>query len=296
MILALSTDVRLVLGWLLAAFASYLTYLGLQGIRLERAATRRLGEFAAAERRSATERLGGTLLDRLGLSGRALRLRYRWAQLGGYYREQTLEGLVGQALAVFALALLSIPLLQPPPVVTLSAFFLAAWPLMQLGNRAKEVQAAVRRSLPEVAALLAAELSAGASPEKALQRVASLPFPVSDILHEAIEEARRQGRVLFSRPPHTGVLKETLSAWSFDPLTAFANQIDLAAAKGVDMAKQMSAVAQGLAREYRAEVTRAAETVENQLLAPMTLFFFLPMLLVVLGPLMLNMGAIFGGG
>ena len=293
--LTLPAVYRSLLVLVLAALMAYLTWRGLRGIRLERTTTRRLGEFAATERRSATEKLGGTLLDRLGLSGRALRLRYRWARLGGYYKDQSLEGLLGRSLGALALAVLAMFLLHPPPVVLFSMLFLVVWPLMQLSTRAQEVQSAVRRSLPEVAALLAAELSAGASPEKALQRVAMLPFPVSDILHEAIEEARRQGRVLFSRPPHTGVLKEVLSSWNFDPLTAFASQIDLAAAKGVDMAKQMSAVAQGLAREYRAEVTRAAETVENRLLAPMTIFFFLPMLLVVMGPLLMNMGAMFGG-
>jgi len=292
MMMALPAAYRSLLALALAGLSAYLTWRGLRGLRLERATTRRLGDFALAERLSATERLGGTLLDRLGLSGRALRLRYRWARLGGYYKEQSLEELVGRSLGLLGMALLAVFLLHPPPIVLFSLLLLVVWPLMQLNSRAQEVQSAVRRSLPEVASLLAAELSAGASPEKALRRVASLPFPVSDILHEAIEEARRQGRVLFSRPPHTGVLKEYLTTWAFDPLTSFANQIDLAASKGVDMAKQMAAVAQGLSREYRAEVTRAAETVENRLLAPMTIFFFLPMLLVVLAPLM---GAVFGG-
>jgi len=280
-----------------AAFlAAVLAFLGLRGWSIERASSRRLGEYAAGGRTGALDKIGEGVLDRWGMSLKSIRLQYRWARVGGHYKDESLAGIVGKTVAYAIVAGVLVVILALPLVPAAVLLYASMLPLVVLRQRAGEVKAAARRALPEVASLLAAEMSAGVSPENALQRVAALPFPVSGIFQEVLEEARRSGRVLFSRPPTKGLLKERLAEWGLDELAAFGAQVDLAASKGTDVAEQMFAVAKGFGREYRAKVLRQAEQLGNKLIAPLTIFFFLPMLAAVMMPLLLALGAAFGGG
>ena len=47
-------------------------------------------------------------------------------------------------------------------------------------------------------------------------------------------------------------------------------------------------LARDLAMEYQVQVARAAETLDNKLLMPMTIFFFIPFLAAIFIPLMIN--------
>ena len=280
-----------------AAFlAAVLVFLGLRGWSIERATSRRLGEYAAGGRSGALDKIGEGVLDRWGVSLKSIRLQYRWARVGGYYKDESLAAIVGKTVVYVLMAIGLVVVTALPLLPALVLLYGATLPLAVLRQRAGEAKAAVRQSLPEVASLLAAEMSAGVSPENALQRVAALPFPVSDVFQEVLEEARRSGRVLFSRPPTKGLLKERLAEWGLEELAAFGAQVDLAASKGTDVAEQMFAVAQGFGREYRGKVLRQAEQLSTKLIGPVTLFFFLPMLVAVMMPLLLALGAAFGGG
>ena len=289
-------EVRSILALGAALVSSVLVFFALRGWRIERASTRRLGDYAAGQQGGALDRLGESILDRWGVSLGALRLQYRWARLGGYYQNESLAGIVGKAAAYVIIAVVLSLMMAVPLLPALVLVYAGALPLVTLRQRAREVKAEVRRGLPEVAALLAAEMSAGVAPENALRRVAQLPFRVGRIFQEVIDEASRTNRVLFSRGATTGLLKVRLAEWGLDELSAFGAQVDLAATKGTDAPRQMFAVAQGFSREYRAKIQREAEQLSNKLIAPLTIFFFVPMLAAVLLPLMMALGATMGGG
>ena len=66
-------------------------------------------------------------------------------------------------------------------------------------------------------------------------------------------------------------------------------QLDRVAAKGVDAPRIMVEIARGLAREYRSQIQQTASNMENELLIPMTLFFFLPFIVSILTPVMVSL-------
>jgi Flp pilus assembly protein TadB len=226
------------------------------------------------------ERVGAWLLRVTHLDLAAWALHLRWAQLG-QTASTTLALLVGQSVLLGGVLGL-VAVFTGVPFFGLAALIATAYPWVRLQGQAETVRRQVRRALPEVASLLAAEMAAGVPPETALSRASELPGPMATLLRSAIETQRQTQRPLFTRPGTPGVLVETLATWGLAPLSSFAKQIDLAAQKGVEGAAQMSRVAQGLARQYRETLQRNAEGLENQLLLPTMLFIFLPFLVAVL--------------
>lgn len=218
-------------------------------------------------------------LSHLDLTGWNQRLR--WAQLSGYSQAQTLAHFFGLSL-VYALGGVIVALVTRAPVMWAGAVILTLMPMMRLKSQADTTRRHVRRALPEMAALIAAEMAANNPPELALLRAAELPGPLAAIVREAVQNAQRTGRPLFSRKPVMGVLAESVTAWDLPALNTFARQLDLAAAKGVAGAEQMNRTARGLTREYREELLRRSERLESNLLVPSMVFVFLPLLIAVL--------------
>ena len=101
-----------------------------------------------------------------------------------------------------------------------------------------------------------------------------------------MQSAQQSGRLIFSRDLSEGALVEKFTRYKMPQLEAFARQIDLVASKGADGPKQMSEVARGLAREYRSEIAKAAETLGNKLLLPISLYIFVPFMLAIFIPLL----------
>jgi Flp pilus assembly protein TadB len=170
----------------------------------------------------------------------------------------------------------------------------AYYPILGLKGRGSDTRQMVKRALPEAAALIAAEMSAGGSAETAVTRAASLPGPFGKLVQEVIQSAQRGGRLIFSRDATPalasgasvdGVMVEQFTKYRMTQLEAFARQIDLVASKGAEGPKQMSEVARGLAREYRSDVAKSAEQLSNKLLAPITLYIFIPFMLAIFVPL-----------
>lgn len=212
-------------------------------------------------------------LSHLDLTGWNQRLR--WAQLGGHTQTQTLAHFFGLSL-VYALGGVIVALMTRAPVMWAGAVILTLMPMMRLRSQADTTRRHVRRALPEMAALIAAEMAANNPPELALLRAAELPGPLAAIVREAVQNAQRTGRPLFSRKPVAGVLTEAVAAWDLPALNTFARQLDLAGAE------QMNRTARGLTREYREELLRRSERLESNLLVPSMVFVFLPLLIVVL--------------
>jgi hypothetical protein len=246
----------------------------------------RMNRFATADRRGVADRLGDTVMDRFGLTIEGWEHELMWAQLGGYYDGKTVGSVLGLSILYLLGGMAYILMFKAYSVNFFLAVAIAAYfPYMKLKSRAEDVRKSVKRGLPEAAALIAAEMSAGSSAETAITRAANLPGPLGRLIKDTVSIAQKSGRLIFSRDLIDGVLVEHISKYRMTHIEAFARQIDLVAEKGAEGPKQMGEVARGLAREYRSEIKSESEKLGNKLLMPMTLFIFIPFMLAIFIPL-----------
>lgn len=254
---------------------------------LGHSASARLERFVSQDRRGMADRLGDSLVSRLGLSLDAWTLELEWARLGGLYQDRTVGGILGRCVLHASLGiacLLAANTLSPAYVFGVAA--IAYYPYLQLRGRARDVRDELKRGLPEAAALIAAEMAAGASAETAVLRAASLPGAIGNLLGNVTRGAQQSGRLIFSRGLLDGALVGECARYRMPQLEAFARQIDLVASRGAEGPRQMGEVARGLAREYRSDVARSAEQLGNKLLFPISLYIFIPFMLAIFVPLM----------
>ncbi|HUI87295.1 MAG TPA: hypothetical protein VLX61_01095 [Anaerolineales bacterium] len=270
----------------LIAFLSYQVLKDLD-FSVGSSASRRVERFAALDRRSLTDKVGDSLVERLGFSFSSWKHELRWAQLGGFYAGQTAGSVLGRSVWFGGMGLVYILIVHAiSPFYAIGIGIALYYPYLQLHGRAEDVREAVRRALPEAAALIAAEMSAGSSAETAVSRAAGLPGPLGNLLRHVVQGAQQAGHLIFSRDLLEGVLVQEFTRYDLPELEAFARQIDLVASKGADGPRQMSEVARGLAREYRSEIAKAAETLGNKLLLPISLYIFVPFMLAIFIPLL----------
>jgi hypothetical protein len=261
---------------------------------IQRSAANRLDSFAEQDRRGMTDRLGDLLVDRLGLSLASWKQELRWAQIGGHYltgagQPRSVGSVLGQSVLFGGLGLAYIFLFHAfSPIYLLLIGLAVYYPYLTLRGRADTVRDVVKRGLPEATALVAAEMSAGNSITLAVERASSLPGPVGQILREAVDRARSEGALLFSQAGATGMIIRHFSELRFTPLETFAARMDAVSERGTEGPKRMNELARDLAMEYQVTVARAAETLDNKLLVPMTIFFFVPFLAAIFIPLMVN--------
>src|SRR5258708_1734790 len=136
-----------------------------------RSAVTRLERFAVVDNRGLTDRIGDSIVDRFGLSLQAWEHELLWAQLGGFYSDKTVGSVLGRSILFAGAGLMYIMLFKAySPFFLLGLSVAAYYPYMQLHGRAEDVRAAVKRGLPEAAALIAAEMSAGSSAETSVTR------------------------------------------------------------------------------------------------------------------------------
>jgi len=246
-------------------------------------ASRALSDFYAERaggKKTRQEAVGEAVAGRL-LSLSAWEDHLRWAQRGGQYLGQTLGGVVFQGLLYGGLAALLL-LVNPAPVTLLVPVGAFAYPLVRLRSKANTVRKRVLRTLPETAALIAAELAAGTAPDVAVARAAAIPGSLSALLKEAVEQSRQTGRPLFSRKPIGGTLVEVMGRSGIPALHVFASQLDLVASKGVAGAVLMSEIARALGQEYRARLQSEVEKLDSRLVLVVALFFFVPFVALLL--------------
>jgi Flp pilus assembly protein TadB len=180
-----------------------------------------------------------------------------------------------------------------PLIAVAGGALAAALPFIQLNGIAGGVKKKVGREVPEIAALVAAELAAGNAPDVAVERAAQMPGPLGRLLGRALADSRSSGKPLFSRKPVRGTLVELLMASGLSQLTAFGAQLDLVASKGVSGAQMMADISRAISREYFEYVMSAAESLEGNLVVPSAIFFFLPFTLVILLPIMTSLSGAF---
>jgi len=215
-----------------------------------------------------------------------------WAQRGGHYADQKLGGIIFTA-CLYAGGALLIVLIKPAPIFFLLPVLAFAFPFFSMRSKANGVRKKAVRALPEMASLVAAEVSAGTPPDQAVLRAAELPGPLAGLLSEAVSHARQTGRPLFSRKPVTGALVEVFSRAGLPALRAFAMQLDEVAGKGVDSAALMNDTARSLAREYRDRVMTEKEKLGGKLISLVAFHFFFPAVILILGAFLMPLLAMF---
>jgi tight adherence protein C len=173
------------------------------------------------------------------------------------------------------------------PLAGLLAVLGGVYPFLRLRGRANRVRRQVERALPELTALMAAEMAAGNPPDKALERAAEWGGPLAALVAGAVAEARAVGRPLLGRSDLPGVLLDVVDRYQLPSLRAFAAQVDLAARKGVAGPELMESLARMLVLEYKERALREAEKLDSRLAVPTVLFFFLPFLFLILTPLLM---------
>jgi Flp pilus assembly protein TadB len=290
-----SNTVQIIIVLIAGVLAALVVYLITSSMSFEQSTSRRLGKFAGTVPTGLTEEIGGTVLrfmhrDMSGTLG-----NLDWAQLDGQYEGWGLDTLIGRC-AIFGVAGLIAAFIFIPdePLIAIAGGALAAaLPFIQLNGVAGGVKKKVGREVPEIAALVAAELAAGNAPDVAVERAAQMPGPLGRLLGRALADSRSSGRPLFSRKPVRGTLVELLLASGLSQLTAFGAQLDLVASKGVSGAEMMADISRAISREYFEYVMSAAESLEGNLVVPSAIFFFLPFTLVILLPIMTSLSGAF---
>ncbi len=270
-----------------AASAAALAYFLAEMLPAGPGAAARLEAFTGG-RRTLADRIGERLAGmaaRAGLDLRVWALHLRWVSLEDPSTPTSPAALLGRAV-LWALPGLAAAAVLGAPIFLAAPVLLFALPFLRVRGKANAVRRRVRREIPEAATLIASELFAGNAPDRALERAAERPGPLARLLLEAVAEARRTGRPLFSRGPARGVLVDVLRRMGEEALATFAVQLDLVAEKGAAGADLMASVAEALAREEQARAMRAAERLESDLVIPAALFFFLPFVAIVMLPLL----------
>ena len=266
-------------------------------IRIETGAARQLSDYQGGPRpKSANERFGERVAKKLPLSLDAWEDHLKWAQRGGYYPDWGIGRLVFTALLYGACAL-GVVVVYPAPVSLAAPVLACLYPFVGVRSKANRVRKQAVRSLPETASLIAAEMAAGVPPEQALNRSTQLPGPLPVLIAEAVALSQRSGKPLFSRRSGggrlQGALLETFTQANLPAVRSFASQLDRVSEKGVAGAEQMSAIAQSMAREYRARLMSETKKLDSRLVMATALFFFIPFVLVILGSFMLPILSMF---
>ena len=293
----MNETLRLIAPYLSASTLAWLAYFLVKNLRFRAKAGRLLGDFYAAsgnaERAiSRGEQIGNQISARLPFSLEAWEEHLKWAQRGGYFKEWGLGRLVFVAMLCAGSGIFVV-LVHPSFVALLVPIAAAAYPFISVRAKANTVRKRVIRSLPELATLVAAEMSAGISPDLAIQRASALPGTHSGLLSEALAYSRSSGHPLFGRKPVPGALVEFSSQTGLPELISFAVQLDLIAEKGVAGAALMNEVARTLSREYRSRLDSEVEKLNGRLMLATAVFFFIPFVLIILGSFIAPVMAIF---
>lgn len=213
----------------------------------------------------------------------------RWLMLSG--ASPTVATTIGLS-ALLGIVGLALPILTGLPITLVLTAFGASYPFVRLRRQANLIRRSVLRALPELTALMAAEMAAGNPPDRALERATEWGGPLALLMRKVVERARATSRPVFGRGDLPGMLVEVVGEYDLPALKAFATQIDLAARKGAAGPELMEGLARTLIIEYKDRALRQAEALDNRLAVPSVLFFFLPFMFLLLAPLLIPLMAI----
>jgi tight adherence protein C len=278
---------------LAALIIAFLVYRLTKDVSVQKDTTKRLTKYAEGVENDIFQRTGERIIDRFGLSFAAWEKHLFWAQLGGYYEDWNTGMILGRTLIFGLFGLAYVVVLQMPPIMWIIVLMAVSWTPTRVSSRSKEVHKAVKRQLPEMASLIAAEVAAGSSTEQAIERVITFPGEMSQLLRRVVDGSRQEGRPMFSRDNVRGQMSAYFEEIGEPALIAFSSQMDLVANVGVEAPKLMASVANVFAAEYIEHIQNTAENLENQLLGPIVAGFFIPFLAAILLPLILPLMSAF---
>lgn len=288
-----NVDIRI-----LALAAAFLvgaaTYLLVRSVRvaLLPPPERALEEFLGGTRARTVERIGESLLRRVPALGEILDARHnhRWAVLGG--DDTPLEFIIGmaalQGVGVFLFALI---FMKSIILALMLSPIAAGLPLFVLKDKADKAKERVRRQLPMVEIMVAAEMAAGRSVEQTLERAKRVGDPMARIIREAESLALSQGIALLGRmvagiPTGEGALRRVAKAYGLPELIALAAQLELAASKGTKEAEMMRTLAQTSIIEQRGRMMETVEDMDTWLAVLQVVFFLIPLISIVLAAML----------
>ncbi len=205
----------------------------------------------------------------------------RWLELEG--ETASLPRMLG--VAVVTLAAGSLGLLWQMPILLALGGVGAVYPFMRQRSKVRSIQKRIERALPELLTLMAAEMTAGMPADRALQSAAAFGGPLAALIRLAIQESRQERRPLFGQTHAPGAWRRVVDRYALASLRAFAIQIEIAARKGAAGPELMTSLSRSLILSYKDQALREVEKFESRLAVPSVLFFFLPLMVIVLTPL-----------
>ena len=203
--------------------------------------------------------------------------RLQWAAWGDdTWQGATLATVARRSLLLFFIGLGVVVIAGGTPALWGLPLLLAWFPWRSLRSAAERAKRQAVASLPFAASVMAAEMAAGVAPEEALGRAAQVPGPLHHLLEQALRRGEREGIPLFGRP---GALVQTFTDLEAPaPLRAFARELNQAALKGVGGVELMAALSQAQLREFRETLKKRIAEVDNALWPIIVVFFFFPLL------------------
>ena len=207
----------------------------------------------------------------------------RWLELEG--ETASLPRMLG--VAAVTLAAGGLGLLWQMPVLLILSGVGAVYPFMRQRSQVRRIQKRTERALPELLTLMAAEMAAGMPADRALHSAAAFGGPLAALIRIAVQESRQERMPLFGRAHAPGAWRRVVDRYQLASLRAFAVQIEIAARKGTAGPELMASLSRSLILSYKDQAMREVEKFESRLAVPSVLFFFLPLMVIVLTPLIL---------
>lgn len=207
----------------------------------------------------------------------------RWLELEG--ETASLPRMLGMAAVTLAVG--GMGLLWQMPILLALGGVGAIYPFMRQRSRVRHIQKRVERALPELLTLMAAEMAAGLPADRALLSAAAFGGPLAGMIRIALHESQQQRVPLFGRAHVPGAWRRVVDRYQLASLRAFAIQIEIAARKGTAGPELMASLSRSIILTYKDQALREVEKFESKLAVPSVLFFFLPLMVIVLTPLLL---------
>ena len=223
---------------------------------------------------------------------RAIGRQLYWAQLGGRWGGWSVIEVVALHMAAGVGGALLGLLLAPTDIAMVSVLTLAGpflLNLLALRSPARRVHRQVQAELPELVALLAAEVAAATTLDEALSRLSRGSGLGAVWIRRALTGA--VGEALFTQQGHAGALLREAEASGDDNLIALAINLDKIKQRGTGAQELLAQTARSAAARYISEAHIRAEKVGTEIILPMVAFFFMPyvvVLLLVLGAPLLS--------
>ncbi len=233
-----------------------------------------------------SEQLGLSILSRLHVRTDFIVRWLRWAQLAGHYQGRSVESFVGQGVLFFLGSLLAGAFLGR--LFIWVSPVMGALPLILLRSKANDARKQLQREIPIEVALLAMDIRSGTPVTTALQNTMNGQNIFARWLRGVYGSAagRRNPLEALDEGARDAGMKE---------LAQLAAVLRFIGTKGVGH-EVMMPLAQSMSTAYLAEVQARVEDLDNQLLWPSALFFFLPFVAAVMVPILLPLFQSLSGG